>query len=71
MEGLGNLTIGELIEKAKHCERLLERNNKACLKYYYANHDDRKAKARVYQKKYYDIKKAKKAEEKALATILS
>lgn len=60
---LGNLTIDELLEKARQCERLLKRNNKASSTYYYAHHDDMKAKQRAYQKKYYDIKKAKKAEK--------
>ena len=69
METLGNLTIDELMEKARQCDRLLKRNSKAQMKFYYAHHEDMKAKARAFQKKYYDIKKAKKAEREASVAI--
>jgi hypothetical protein len=59
MDTLADLTVNELIEKARKYEAIKLKHNASCYKYYFSNHEEMKEKQRAYAKKYYQQKKAK------------
>tara|TARA_R110000868_G_scaffold45066_1_gene149931 strand:+ start:104 stop:316 length:213 start_codon:yes stop_codon:yes gene_type:complete len=65
METLGNMTIEQLIAKARRADEIKEQRKKYVYKYRETHKEQEAERARNYSKKYYHQKKEREALEKA------
>jgi hypothetical protein len=70
METLGNMTIEQLIAKARRADEIREQRKKYVYKYRETHKEQEAERARNYAKKYYHQKKEREALEKAVVQEL-